>query len=802
MPVLDNPYVLIKGEKMKRLCIVILILIFLAPALTVPAGASKAIESIDDFKEIKDGDGKYINNADYYALDVVEPGIMDKLAKAPNLLANGIFRGTVIIVQATCTVLYLASEFSFPSLIGPEIDDFQKSLHDNMFKPSFGLVFGIVGIFLAWLLLRRHFGEILNQILKVFLIGCMAALLATNTSWVIELDEEITKSFSDYVSSAMPGGASGTGYATNIAGEIWKSQIHRPWISLQFLGADPQDSQVEDLLTKLPPGDKEREKKIKEWNAANKKAFAWENGFHQLGLAAIHILLTLFKCLIIIALVLCQLAFRAVKIFLYLLGIPVMIIGLIPQLGGTRIIAAWIKKIFEISCMIVLLSFALSVILWFDGMLWQHLAPSGGWLITVIFQIAIAVVIFLFRNKILGVLDTAQHIVSNPAPAAAQLQDRIGSYGYVGSWAQNMDNRATEAAKSSAVYQGVAQGVAAGAGWVMRHGNAGIGSRLPKGNIFTKRAEEMEQARLENEKEKYMQNLAETNPVQYGAARIKERMDVSKWDADTWDKEIENASYTSAKYMLSNANREIRKQNRGRARPQLADVAYSDNAAEVNAESGSREQAAGSRQVANANAVLKYEKAVAADWAVTGEKGLERPHVTDTMAVNYSHIPKPVTDKFEFDPARITTASAGHESEGVANPANKTTVNGVIRERPMLNLYENTNITQSNEPSKYQAHEKPLVSPQKRPVRQASQKAQVYPANENKSDTAQPGPSTTNNLGAGQRVVRDTSTPAKKKKKLPTISTEEQIVEVKPVNPHDIKKERQPYAKKTGGKLA
>lgn len=521
----------------------ILVVFVLVLAMAVPVNAAEAVGKVDAFGNIP-GDGQYINNKDHYQLDMVKPGILDSIRLVTNGAANLLFQLEVNLVNLTCTVLYYVSTIKIIDGLETKINGIQKNLYDGLFNNAFNLAFLFVGLFLAWLLLRNRYGEILNQLAKVFMVCFMAALLATNTSWLIKMDEEITASFSDYVAAAITGSSSGSGYAVDVAGQIWSTQVHQPWLTLEFGKYNYSESDIKALLNDLDPDSEPREEFVKSKNESNTAAFAESMRWERLVFTFLYLIPLLIKCLIVNAIVLLQLAFRVVKVFLYLLGIPVMILSLVPQLGGTKIIESWIKKIFEMSFMVVILSFTLSVILWFDGILWGF-AGSMGWLTVIILQMGIAVVIFLFRNKILGIMETVQNVVRNPAPAAAQIRRSMDSIGSdVFTTAQRLDNRATQAVMSSGAYKQVASS----ADTIMHTWRDGlrddIGSILPEGNVFqTPAPATAETATTEYEG----LSARESNYMK----KLENKLDMSKWNKATWDANLESANYTELSRMYN-----------------------------------------------------------------------------------------------------------------------------------------------------------------------------------------------------------------------------------------------------------
>lgn len=747
---------------MKKL-ITIFLAIVLMFTMTVPVGATEAIGKVDDFSG-------YIENKDNYYLDVVKPGITEFDVKIANGIANGIFGFELRMVDLTCTMLYYVSTIDFMSIAGSKVNGVQKSLYDNLFTKSFNFAFLFVGLFLAWLLLGRKYGEILNQFAKVLLVCCMAALLGTNTAWLIGMDESITASFSNYVAAAMSsnsGEYTSSGYAVTVASQIWKTQIHEPWKTLEFGEYMPSDTLVKDLLS-TPKKSEGRQDIIKShYDSSGEIAFNKDMPGERIVFSVIYLIPLTIKNFIVCAIVLLQLAFRVVKIFLYFLGIPIMILALIPQLGGTRLIGSWFKKIVEMTIMIVILSFMLSVILWFDDILWTY-AAQMGWLLVIFLQVGVAVVVFLFRNKILGVMDTVQNTVRYPAIASMKIRNKMDSMGNVSAGAQRLDERATQAVKSSRVYQGTKQ--------VMQNWSAGVGSTigdiLPEGNVFQNASESADrtksntrQAANERATVRNGENRAAANAQQDNRPKLEPTAaDALKYDTN----QTATAQEKERPRLELYTNPDFVRDGEKEQKPQSRTVA---------------QEISGHGMEAKPDVVLKnhdpagYESDKEPEGLNAEVERNERPTLNVSRSTDHE------TEAMPGEVLRYSeTANTGQGRSDTTGQAE-----AAAQIRPKL---ESDTLKVEPEKSGKTEKAKSAEVPQKRPVRQASPEMSNYPASENNGRAGATGAGTADDIGQGQRTFRETEK-TRTVKKRPVLDAKPEPA-AKPVNSRDIVQDRKP----------
>lgn len=430
--------------------IALLMAVVLVLSLAPTTYAVGAIGNVEEFESIQ-GNGAYINDEyrDNYYLDIMELGIFDTFTAGANGLANLLFSLEKWIVHMTCTVFYYATSVNLAEIFDVQTNEIQKSLKEQVFDSMFPLMLAFSGMWIAWMMLKRNSQEIINQIVKIILIVTCASLVIVHSSSVVAMVDGVTSSVSNSVMSGMTMQEDGgKNYGVTTAGTLWETLIHEPWLTLEFGNYEPENKQdtIEKILSNAPLSKDRQEKIINKMvgdNPDEPEAFGKDMPMKRLPLIILYLVPLLVKCAIYAAIALLQLSFRVITILLVFIGILILMLSLVPQLGGTQLIVKWVKKIAEMQIMIVVLTFMLGFLMMIDKMLYTKV-NQWGWLTVIIIQTVLAVVIFLFRDKILGFFNKVQKTVQNPAMVATQVQNQLDSMGNAFSAAQLRTKSAAE----------------------------------------------------------------------------------------------------------------------------------------------------------------------------------------------------------------------------------------------------------------------------------------------------------------------------------------------------------------------
>lgn len=401
------------------LCMIAFVVGLMLPVQPV-AASSSAIGEVQEFNNLS-GNAKYLGSAyrDNYSLDIEEVEISDgigeylagKTMEGLNALAKVFFFLERLLAYLTVVVFYVSFNLNLVDLFGSQVSVIQQALNDSIFQPLFLMGCAAAFCVLIGRMLRQDLAGALGQIVKVIAIVMMSILVVTKSDTMLSMCNNITKEISLEI---LVGVNSANGYSDNInafsgeaAGILWNNMVHQPWLTMEF-GYTASDDQVLGLLS-YKPGAEERKDAI----ADESGSFLVERATERLGFSFLYLIPCIMKCGIYIIIVLIQLVFQLLSIVYLFMAPLVLIVSLFPGYDG--LIGGWLRKILETQISILVLSLIIGILIKFDELIFDWSRSVGfGWMIALTIQIAIAIALFLNRNKLLMAMSTVQRGVSNP----------------------------------------------------------------------------------------------------------------------------------------------------------------------------------------------------------------------------------------------------------------------------------------------------------------------------------------------------------------------------------------------------
>ena len=402
------------------LCMIAFVVGLMLPVQPV-AASSSAIGEVQEFNNLS-GNAKYLGSAyrDNYSLDIEEVEISDgigeylagKTMEGLNALAKVFFFLERLLAYLTVVVFYVSFNLNLVDLFGSQVSVIQQALNDSIFQPLFLMGCAAAFCVLIGRMLRQDLAGALGQIVKVIAIVMMSILVVTKSDTMLSMCNNITKEISLEI---LVGVNSANGYSDNInafsgeaAGILWNNMVHQPWLTMEF-GYTASDDQVLGLLS-YKPGAEERKDAIA---ADESGSFLVERATERLGFSFLYLIPCIMKCGIYIIIVLIQLVFQLLSIVYLFMAPLVLIVSLFPGYDG--LISGWLRKILETQISILVLSLIIGILIKFDELIFDWSRSVGfGWMIALTIQIAIAIALFLNRNKLLMAMSTVQRGVSNP----------------------------------------------------------------------------------------------------------------------------------------------------------------------------------------------------------------------------------------------------------------------------------------------------------------------------------------------------------------------------------------------------
>lgn len=398
--------------------LILVLCVSLIPAKTTQAAGIKQVNAFNSLS----GDGKYLSDIyrDNYYLDIEECGLLESHFEVLNSVANILFSSIKLTAYLLVTVLYHALTLDIGTLFSDQINTIQRALHDSVFQPL--LIVGLVGSAITVIkrLLQQNTIGIISELGKIILLITLSMLLMTQSAVLLTHVTGTTRAISLSALNGMNGVGGDSmnlsGYAADTAGILWKNLLHEPWITLEFGGSANIPSGLTDSLLTTAPDSDERAAIIE----SNVDLFPKSRALMRIGNLIIFNLVLGVKCIFFLVICLVMFGFQLFAIFYLLLAPLVLVMAFFPSYSS--IINSWFMKFLETQVCIFIVALILGIVIKFDSILFA-MAGNLGWLIVLIFQIAVMGSLYFGREKILNAFGQIQKTVENPAYASAKLRN-------------------------------------------------------------------------------------------------------------------------------------------------------------------------------------------------------------------------------------------------------------------------------------------------------------------------------------------------------------------------------------------
>lgn len=399
------------------LALLLLCVIGIAPAAF--AEGSKAVVDQSDWQDLT-GEDRYIQYHDNYHLDIEKTGLLDAIDSAINGVANIILSLITALGFAVCNCFYFVLDFDLAALFAPQLDSIQTALKSSVFDTLFVLAFAASLFGLAKQLAKRNISGLLADLGKVLVIMVLSILVTQYSAVTISGATSIAKGVGMNALADLNGQSTlnVSNYSSQAAGLLWKSLVHQPWESLEFIGMDSHtDEDVEAFLTTSKNDDAAREALVASYSGG----FSKKLGGSRVGLEVLYLIVFAIKALIFLALAIIQLGFQALAVFVVLLAPVILLLSLIPAFGGVNLIGSWFRKLLETQIMVFLVMLLVGLLLKIETLMYG-LSASFGWLSVMIVETFVFGVLALNYKTVLGMFKKAGTMIQYPAMAQRQLE--------------------------------------------------------------------------------------------------------------------------------------------------------------------------------------------------------------------------------------------------------------------------------------------------------------------------------------------------------------------------------------------
>lgn len=401
-------------KKIKKFVLLtIFVLSFLQSSPTISAYAFGGFGINTEFDSLE-GDNRYLGSEyrNNYKLDVEDLGITEVTEKMLNSLSNIIFSIISFIGLLAVSIFFHSINFDLASLLQNQISQIQETLHTGLFLPLLQLA--IVGAIILAICkyTRRDFVGLLEQLGRVCFIMILSILMVSDSANFLSYASSVTKGASVSILTGINDvdvGSNINHYAANAAGVLWISLVHEPWKALEFGDYNYTDDDVEFFLTE---SGSERQDRVTEMMDNDKGPFSKDRLALKIGQGLIILLTVCTKGSVYVLAGLMYIVFQAVAILFIIMAPIILLLSLIPGYNF-EILGIWARKIMETQVGVIILTFVIGIMVFFDRAL-QALAPEIGWFTVLFLQIAVCYGLFRYRTQIFSTFNSAQIGIQNP----------------------------------------------------------------------------------------------------------------------------------------------------------------------------------------------------------------------------------------------------------------------------------------------------------------------------------------------------------------------------------------------------
>ncbi|MEN8905474.1 MAG: hypothetical protein ABF289_05895 [Clostridiales bacterium] len=363
-----------------------------------------------------------------YSLDI-EAGSID-FEKGINYIADILFYVQRALVEAIVYIFDQAFTFSVYEIFKGILNTFIV----NMFTTTFGLVSSIllalIGFYFFITNIQRKSADFWAALLQTVIVIAIAFLYFNKPLMLIEQVDNAVNNLSTTILSTRPDitgdkpsdyysdklDAKDTGVIT-VANSLWEQYIHKPWRVMEFADSEIADKYEDEMLS-YSPGNPQREELLQEIEE-NTGLRTKDLAIKRLGLIIMYLIPMVINLLLMGALCVLAIGYQFMIMLIFVVGIFVFMLALIPSIGG-RIVKGWIIKLLGTAGMKILISFILVIMISFNEALYKF-GNDSGWMAALIIQLAIYIVIYIKRASVMEVFMIAKDALQNPGGAYKRL---------------------------------------------------------------------------------------------------------------------------------------------------------------------------------------------------------------------------------------------------------------------------------------------------------------------------------------------------------------------------------------------
>lgn len=394
----------------KIICSILLIIIIAFPFTTVQAASdpmSAASPSIPQIFDISQNPNHYITDyRNNYYLDTTA-GIFNPIENIFNGLANILFNIQQGLTYILIVLFYFSFEFSFFDIFKDLINSFIGNMQTAFFNEVSIIIICLIGFYFFIKQLKRQTVQFWTALFQTIVIIAFASYYFTHPAQILESVDLGTKEISKMVLTGTTGGTSNTTAIVEAANHLWDTYIHKPWQYLEF-GDESLANAYTDQVLSQPVSDARTQIFVQ----LEKDKYWQQMGLKRVGFELMYLIPMIVSFVILSALCILVIGFQFMTMLIFLMGIFIFVIALVPN-WGARILGNWVQKLISTAGTKIILSFFLITLIAFNKALFSY-GAAKGWLITLLLQLVIYAVVYLKRHEIVELFISFKNTLHNP----------------------------------------------------------------------------------------------------------------------------------------------------------------------------------------------------------------------------------------------------------------------------------------------------------------------------------------------------------------------------------------------------
>lgn len=397
---------------------VICILIITAPISLAGDGMYPSVEDLGIHSGQTRTFDKY--NIENYVFDIKPQGILNKGIEIVTSLASAIFQFHTFLCKGVVSILMGAFNVDLFTMFGSLVDNIIRMVETSIFYPLIQIALPITAVLVVINVVLYRFNTASRLIFSTIGALIVAFIFIKSPSTVLIKLNEVANEASGKILAGSASVITGQRVTeddaiVNLGNVYWTMAVDKPWELIQFGSMGASASDINAFLSNSPESE-EREKLATELANNGIKQFDKGRQATRFAMAAFCLIIILVVNIAIVILSALMILFQAGALVTAIIGMIVIALSLLPNIGFTPI-EKWFMKLLGYITYKVAITLLLCTYFAINLGLYTSL-PKYGWFFTMVLQAIVIVAVIYFRSDIFGVLTNIQ-------TAGARLSNRL-----------------------------------------------------------------------------------------------------------------------------------------------------------------------------------------------------------------------------------------------------------------------------------------------------------------------------------------------------------------------------------------